>query len=60
MEQKIKCCVVVTDDFPGGLVHQNREDALAMSKDERESGNQAYTHVKYFTKEALEALPEAD
>jgi hypothetical protein len=58
--EQIKCWVVYSDEFPGGVVYQNRDDALEASGDERAADNKAYTRVKYFTKEQLEALPEAD
>lgn len=58
--EKIKCWVVYSDEFPGGAVYQNREDALEAAKDERDCDNSAYTRVKSFSKEAFEALPELD
>jgi hypothetical protein len=60
IKDKIKCWIVFSDEFPAGLVYQNRDDALEASKDERDADNKAYTRVKYFTKEELEALEEAD
>lgn len=60
MEDKIKCWVVYCDEFPMGLVHQSRSDALENAADERWAGNKAYTRVKYFTKSDLETLPDAD
>lgn len=58
--EKIKCWVVDSEEYPGGLIYENRRDALEASKEIREEGLKAYTRVKYFTREELNALPEAD
>lgn len=58
MEKRIKCWVVYSDDYPGGMIYQNRNDALEDSAETRSEGNEAYVRVKYFTKEELEAFPE--
>ena len=60
MRKKIKCWVVYHDEYPGGMIYQNRNDALEDSAETRSYGLKAYTRVKYFTKEELEALTEAD
>lgn len=58
---KIKCWVVFGDeDYPKGLVFEDRHDALEYSKELRENDCEAYTRVKYMTKEQLYAIPEAD
>lgn len=59
-QAKVKCWVVYDDEYPGGLIHQHRGDALESSAETRSAGVKAYTRVKYFTKEELEAITEAD
>jgi hypothetical protein len=59
-EEKIKCWVVYDEEYPGGMIYEDREDALESSKDTRDCELRAYTRVKYFTREELEALAEAD
>lgn len=58
--EKIKRWVVYDEEYPGGLLFENRRDALEASSNARESGEKAYTRIKYFTKEELQELPEAD
>lgn len=58
---KIKCWVVFDDEYPGGMIWRDRSDALESSRETREDyGLPAYVRVKYYTKEELEAIPEAD
>ncbi len=58
--EKIKVWVVYDDEFPKGLVFEEREWALDYSREIRSEGEKAYTRVKYFTPDELEALPETD
>lgn len=60
MGDKIKCWVVYDDEYPGGMVYEERYDALKYSREIRENGRKAYTRVKYFSKEQLEEMREAD
>lgn len=55
---KIKCWTVYSNWFPGGIVYENRADALADSAEIRMAGEKAYVRVQHFTREELDALPE--
>lgn len=55
-----KCYVVYDEEYPGGMIFEDRYDALAYSREIRDSGNKAYTRVNYYTKKELAALQEAD
>lgn len=60
MKDKIKCWVSYRDEFPSGLVFENRQDALEDSAEARACGLPAYVRVKYFTREQFDKIPEAD
>jgi hypothetical protein len=56
--EKIKCWVTFCDEYPGGMVWENREDALQYTKEVRESSFSvnAYARVKHYTREELNQM----
>ena len=57
--ERIKCWVACCDDYPGGIIFENRADALESSHTCRSDNCKAYVRVKYFTQQQLDELPEA-
>ena len=58
--EKIKCWVTYCDEYPGGMVWEQRSDALDYTRECREENFPAYARVKYFTQEQLDEMREAD
>ena len=58
--KKIKSWVVYCDEYPGGMVWDDRADALESSQTCRDEGCSAYVRVKYFTQKERDELPEGD
>lgn len=58
IEKKIKRWVVYDEEYPKGVVFEDRGDALEYSADVRREGYKAYTRLQYFTRAQLEEIPE--
>ena len=58
--KKIKSWVVYCDEYPNGMVWDDRADALESSQTCRDEGCSAYVRVKYFTQKERDELPEGD
>lgn len=58
--EKVKCWVVYDEEYPGGMIYSDRDDALTSSRETRSCGLDAYTRVQYFTAEELAEFSEAD
>lgn len=50
---------VVVEDYPGGVIFDDKGDALRFSKDTRECGGIAYTRPTSMTQEQFEKMEEA-
>jgi len=59
-QNKIKCWVVYCDEYPGGIVWDDRADALQSSQECRDECCPAYVRVKYFTQQERDELTECD
>ena len=58
--ERIKCWVAVCEEYPGGLVFDDRETALQSTHECRLNYCKAYVRARGFTQQELDELPEAD
>lgn len=58
--KKIKCWVATCEEYPGGIVFEQKADALESSQTCRDDGCKAYVRIKYFTVKELDELPDSE
>lgn len=55
---KIARWVCKSEEFPGGMLFENKQAALQSSYDYRQDGEKAYVRKMYFTQEELDEFEE--
>ena len=48
----------ICEEFPQGVLHERKDDALAFTKECREQGEKAYVRIKRMTRKEFESQPE--
>lgn len=58
--EKLKRWTAFSEEYPGGIIFSNRDDALEYSREQRLEGDKAYVRVQFLTQKEIDELPELD